>query len=245
MGGSGGAWKVAYADFVTAMMALFLVLWLVGSDIEVRKEIELFFQGRDGAMKKPGKLRPAGSDGINLVPQDQSGAQLVQVTQLHRSFERIRQQLNNSDQPGDDFIRFEFLADGLRIIAIDRAKKPFFHAGSSELTQFGSWVLRTIAWEVERHPFMVEVEGHVEKEGDVQDHMTGWDLSTQRAVTAHLALTKGGVEEKMFWRVAGYSDRVPLNEHQPHAEENRRITVVVRLNPDDDMKYIQDAFLRQ
>lgn len=126
-------------------------------------------------------------------------------------------------------IRFEYLADGIRIIAIDRAKKPFFEPGTSSLTDFGHFVLQTIAYEIERYPFRVEVEGHTQKGGEANTRDgVGWNLSTLRAISAKDALATGGIEQERFFRVAGYADRQPLNMEKPDNEENRRISIVIR-----------------
>jgi len=211
-----------------------MVLWLIGFDEEIKQSVSGYFARAE--MKDPG--------GAGIMPQQKSGPkvyknldvqpkELIQLQELKRTIERLQQILQNSQQPGQDLIRFEYLADGVRIIAIDRAKKPFFEPGTAVLTQFGKWVLRTIAYEVERHPFRVEVEGHTQKGGEhgpdgFSEDGVGWNLSTLRAISAKDALADGGVEQERFYRVAGYADRVPLNPTDPEGEENRRISIVIR-----------------
>jgi chemotaxis protein MotB len=228
-GHHGGAWKVAYADFTTSMMALFIVLWLISSDQEVRESVQSYFKGEqtEGATGKGKSLAPDMKP-MSMMPTDRAGRDFLQRQELRRVAEKLRDQFQNSDQSGEDVIRFEFTADGVRIIAIDRARRPFFQAGTADLTQFGRWVLRTIAWELERYPFAVEVEGHAQKGGDQVPMDEKWDLSSLRAVAARSELETGGIKATQFWRVAGYADRMPLDPAKPEDETNRRIAVVIR-----------------
>jgi chemotaxis protein MotB len=155
---------------------------------------------------------------------------------MKRELEKLREQLNNSSQAGDDLIRYEFIADGVRITVIDSSSKPFFEPGTAHLTYYGEWVLKTTAWYLDRFPFMLEVEGHTQKGAEssptAEAGEGGWDLSTSRAVAARDVLQDSGLEPDRFWRVIGYSDRIPLEGVKPEAEENRRITIVARLKSD-------------
>ncbi len=240
-GHHGGAWKVAYADFVTAMMALFLVLWLVGSDEETKQAVQRYFKGeKDQQGRRGSKLYTDNKPLMNNVVDDKVSKDLVALEEIRRTIEQMRKQLNNSSEPGEDIIRFEFIADGVRIIALDRAKKPFFNKGTAELTDLGKWVLNTMAWTLERYPMKVEIEGHTEKlEKSQKEADPGWDLSAQRALAAQLALENGGIKDDQFWRVAGYADRVPLDEKHPEGEENRRISIVVRVGENDNVENLR------
>ncbi|MEM9400642.1 MAG: flagellar motor protein MotB [Verrucomicrobiota bacterium] len=231
--GAGGSWKVAYADFVTAMMALFLVLWLISSDDQTKEQVQRYFRGEITEQGTQGLMEYTDIKPFALKSSQRSHNDLVAVQDLRRATERLQIQFNNSAEEGDDLVRFDFMADGLRITALDRSRKPFFYPMTAKLTDFGSWVLNTIAWEIERYPFRVEVEGHVQQglvEGD-ETGKIGWDLSSARAVAAQRALEYGGIVPNQFWRVAGYSDRKPINLERPEDEENRRISIIVR--PDE------------
>ena len=108
-------------------------------------------------------------------------------------------------------------------------------------------MLKTTAWYLDRFPFQLEVEGHTQKGAELigakptDPNATpsdqNWDISTSRAITARDTLENAGLQPDRFWRVIGYSDRVPLENTKPEAEENRRITIVARLKPDE----IRDA----
>jgi chemotaxis protein MotB len=237
-GHHGGGWKVAYADFVTSMMALFLVLWLVGSDTETKLAVQRYFRGEITQQGKNGTQEYAKPEPFQTEIHDKVSKDLIEEQTMKRELEKLREQLNNSSQAGDDLIRYEFIADGVRITVIDSSSKPFFEPGTAHLTYYGEWVLKTTAWYLDRFPFMLEVEGHTQKGAETAPTATadggegGWDLSTSRAVAARDVLQDSGLEPDRFWRVIGYSDRIPLEGVKPEAEENRRITIVARLKSD-------------
>ena len=240
-GHHGGSWKVAYADFVTSMMALFLVLWLVGSDQETKLAVQRYFRGEITQQGKPGTQNFSKQQPFDHPEQDRASRNLVDQVNMKRELERLREQLNTSSENGDDLIRYEFLADGVRITVIDSSAKPFFDPGTAHLTSYGTWVLKTTAWYLDRFPFQLEVEGHTQKGAELIGANPGagsdtpnqnWDISTTRAIAARDTLQDSGLKPERFWRVIGYSDRVPLDGVKPEAEENRRITIVARLKSD-------------
>ena len=242
-GHHGGGWKVAYADFVTSMMALFLVLWLVGSDTETKLAVQRYFRGEVTQQGENGKEKYAKPEPFQTQINDKVSKDLVEEQTMKRDLEKLREQLNNSSTDGNDQIRYEFIADGVRITVIDSSSKPFFEPGTAKLTYYGAWVLKTTAWYLDRFPFMLEVEGHTQKGAEVAsatDGEQGWDLSTNRAVAARDVLQSSGLQPDRFWRVIGYADRIPLENTKPEAEENRRITIVARLKSDTAQNLTQD-----
>jgi len=244
-GHHGGGWKVAYADFVTSMMALFLVLWLVGSDTETKLAVQRYFRGEITQQGKNGTQEYAKPEPFQTKINDKVSKDLIEEQTMKRELEKLREQLNNSSQDGNDQIRYEFIADGVRITVIDSSSKPFFEPGTAKLTYYGEWVLKSTAWYLDRFPFMLEVEGHTQKGAEAAnasapDGAQGWDLSTSRAVAARDVLQSAGLQPDRFWRVIGYSDRIPLDGTKPEAEENRRITIVARLKSDTAQQLTQD-----
>ncbi len=221
------------------MMALFLVLWLLGSDEVTRQEVAKYFRGEPTAQGGRGQAISAKfGQAVNYPPVDMAGVDLLAIKNFNQSIENIRDQLNSSPEIGDDTIRFEFMADGVRINLIDRARKPFFESGTAQMTDFGKWIMKTIAWEVERHPFSVEIEGHVQGggfAGTSPETDEGWQLSANRALSAQDALKEGGVPDKQFWRVAGYGDKKPLDKNDPASPDNRRVTIVIRASDSDEL----------
>jgi chemotaxis protein MotB len=241
-GHHGGGWKVAYADFVTSMMALFLVLWLVGSDTETKLAVQRYFRGELTKQGRNGNQEYSKPEPFETQIHDKASKDLIEQQDVKRELEKLREQLNNSSQAGDDQIRYEFIADGVRITAIDSSSKPFFEPGTAKLTYYGEWVLKTTAWYLDRFPFTLEVEGHTQKGAEEAADGTSknWDLSTDRAIAARDMLQDAGLQPDRFWRVIGYADRIPLENTSPEAEQNRRITIVARLQPDTAKTLSQD-----
>jgi chemotaxis protein MotB len=249
-GHHGGGWKVAYADFVTSMMALFLVLWLVGSDTETKLAVQRYFRGEITQQGENGKEKYAKPEPFQTQINDKVSKDLIEEQTMKRDLEKLREQLNNSSTDGNDQIRYEFIADGVRITVIDSSSKPFFEPGTAKLTYYGEWVLKTTAWYLDRFPFMLEVEGHTQKGAEVANANgnanagdageQAWDLSTTRAIAARDVLQSSGLQPDRFWRVIGYADRIPLDGTKPEAEENRRITIVARLKSDTAQQLTQD-----
>lgn len=242
-GGHGGAWKVAYADFVTSMMCLFMVLWLVGSDDQTKAAVQRYFkgeieqQGRRGS-KEYSQFKPYMTDVVDKASKD-----LLALQELTRAMERLREQLKNSSEIGEDQIRFEFHADGMRIVAIDKSQRPFFNPGTSELTDFGKFILSTVAIVLERYPYTIEIEGHTQKtigEGETDQPINLWTLSSDRALAAQKVLLDGGISNNRFFRVIGYADRQPMENTPASSEDNRRITIIVRPSNADTIEIIRD-----
>jgi chemotaxis protein MotB len=235
-GHGGGSWKVAYADFMTSMFALFLCLWIMGADEETKRAIEDYFQGKKTNIHAGQKaiLEKEVTHEYKAVPQDHASKEMVSINPLQQAVEEIRKQLSNSSEVGDDQIRFDYTADGVRITMIDKAKKPFFDAGTSNLTPFGQFVLQTIGWQIERLPVQVEIEGHTEQSEGNDANIRGWQTSTERAVSSEQALGDSGVKAAQFFRIAGKGASDPIDPANPGSEDNRRIAIVLRPGAGED-----------
>jgi chemotaxis protein MotB len=240
MAGAGGAWKVAYADFVTAMMAFFLVLWLLGYDQETRQAIQDYFTGKLQRETQATRGQGHRAEVFPLIvpPDVVAGQRVLEQEELLQAAQKVAEALQNSPEMAEDAVRFEFLADGMKITVLDRAKRPLFSPGGSELTSFGQWVLRSIAWQIERFPLSVEIEGHVQRGGESS---AAFVLSSARAESARMALESAGIASARFYRVIGYADRVPMDDANPTSEENRRIAVLIRMRDAEDLERLRTA----
>ncbi len=230
MGGGGGSWKVAYADFVTAMMALFLVLWLVSQDQKIKESVERAFRNPFASLTK---------DSVGIIPsketqtiQSEKGnfdsSSAIELDMLRRLSQDLIKQLKDPD-PDDDPVKMELTSEGLKISILDRARKPIFESGSEKLTEYGDWVLSTLAWDLARYTsFNIELEGHTESRRD-KPSTEQWRLSSDRANRSLEVLTKHGVKPSQFKKVAGYADTVPMANVAPSDEVNRRVTVMLRV----------------
>jgi len=258
----GSTWKVAYADFVSAMMALFLVLWIAAQSQEVKESVAGHFRAtallkhersgigtdmpithviKNPKQRVPPEHSPSGDPGgAKNIPSKSLGDKIVRESAATiMSFLKR----NNADPTEEDAFRLEFMNDGFRIDAIDRTKRPFFDKGTANLTEYGQWVLKIVAWEIESNPFRIEIEGHTQ--GDASSSESGgndWDLSTARALACKRYLEEKGVKPDQFWRIAGYANKQPLDADQPNLESNRRITVMIRLDPNADMDEARRLF---
>jgi chemotaxis protein MotB len=237
----GGAWKVAYADFVTAMMALFLLLWLTAQDKKIKEAVERAFRNPFSAVNKE-------STGIipNKDTSQQSKAKgnfdsvtAVEMQMLRKITDDIAKMLEQS-QELDQSVQIALTPDGVRINIFDHSQKPVFEPGTDKFTTYGDWVFTTLAWEIARYKtFHIELEGHTEtRSGSDAESLNKWDLSTERANSARRKLIESGVESRQVYKVSGFADTQPLSGMASTVESNRRVTVLLKVEspvqPADD-----------
>jgi chemotaxis protein MotB len=228
----GGAWKVAYADFITAMMALFMVLWLTAQDTKIKEAVERAFRNPFSAVTK---------ESTGLIPnkdvtashkqegkfQSVSAVEMETMRHISEDLSKILQQQDETEKS----VQLDLTSDGLRINVFDRSHKPIFEPESDVFTSYGGWVFSTLAWEISRYTsFKIELEGHTETktEAGVESH-NKWDLSTERANAARRKLVQNGVIADQVSKISGFADTVPMPELPPTSEANRRVTVLLRL----------------
>jgi chemotaxis protein MotB len=228
----GGAWKVAYADFITAMMALFMVLWLTAQDTKIKEAVERAFRNPFSAITKestgliPNKETTAAAKAEGKF-QSVSAVEMETMRRISEDLAKILQQQDETEKS----VQLDLTSDGLRINVFDRSHKPIFEAESDVFTSYGGWVFSTLAWEISRYTsFKIELEGHTESrsEAGVEAH-NKWDLSTERANAARRKLVQNGVASAQLSKVSGFADTVPMAEVPPESEANRRVTVLLRL----------------
>lgn len=233
-GAHGGAWKVAYADFTTAMMALFLCLWLTSQDTKIKEAVERAFRNPFSAVTKEstGIIPNQGRDATAAYKQQGnfqsvSAVEMETMRRISDDLARILQQQDEWDQT----IQVDVTGDGLRINVFDRAQKPIFEPGSDTFTPYGAWVFSTLAWEISRYrTFKVELEGHTEATDETGREVRGkWELSTERANAVRRKLVQEGVRPAQVYKVSGFADTVPIPSLPPSAEANRRVTVLLKL----------------
>lgn len=226
-GHHGGAWKVAYADFVTAMMALFLVLWLVSQgDQKLKEQIANYFRspgvftsvqgGILGGAPKPNKDINSNSD-----KSDQDSLKDT-AAQLKERFSKL-----SEFAPYNDQIKITLVDEGLLIQLVDKANQVSFESGSSELTLMAGNILKEISTIICNLPNPIQVSGHTDAHPYPSNHYTNWELSTDRANTARRLLVESCVEPTKIKRVVGYAETLPLIIEDPFAPENRRISIML------------------
>ena len=140
----------------------------------------------------------------------------------------LKVDMNEIDQ--QEAVKMELLSDGIRLSLFDRARKPLFKKDSPELTEYGDWILGTMAWVISRfEKFQIELEGHSEARTEVDlGELDLWELTAVRANVARKKLLKNGVKIEQIKKVAGYSDTVPVSGTSRADQSNRRVTILLQ-----------------
>jgi chemotaxis protein MotB len=236
-GHHGGAWKVAYADFVTAMMALFMVLWISTQETEILIATSQYFQNpfRAPVHSTSGvlpfnsqKLSPA--HGRKPGPQEAEKKNQIPLTFLNSVAADFYRLLHLQEDLEDKPIDIQVTADGLRITVFNRPRRPLFLADAVEFTEWGSFVMQNLAWLIERHRFRVTIDGHTRDNRAMGRVYTGWELSADRANAARRSLVFFAAAPDQVDRVTGYADTRPLPDQPGDAESNDRITLSLTLS---------------
>jgi len=238
-GHHGGAWKVAYADFVTAMMALFLVLWLTAQDEKIKEAVERAFRNPFSSITKQsvGIIPSKEMHAVKSSSGNFDSASVVELNMLRRLNNDLSKMLqNNNDDPDENSLKLELTPEGLLISVFDRARKAVFDADAVTFTDYGRWIFTTLAWEISRYvSFDVELEGHSERgRAPLREDYDAWDLTAGRANSTRRLLIDNGVNSGQIRKVAGYADTIPMADVPPENESNRRVTVMLRIRGKDD-----------
>ncbi len=245
-GHHGGAWKVAYADFVTAMMALFIVLWIVANNVTVRASVADYFRD-PGAMHKTSSGVMNGVNSMKpfsdaqptppVVPPNQppqptgtaSPPQQAEMEKFRQEGDRLMQMIAAIPDliKFKDQIEIKITKDGLRIELIEQAEGLFFDIGSARLKPDAMQLLKLMASRIGTFPNDVVIEGHTDSRPYTRSGYNNWDLSTDRANSARRVIEEGGIRERQITSVNGYADRRLKNPDKPLDYANRRVTILV------------------
>lgn len=219
-GHHGGAWKVAYADFVTAMMALFIVLWLMNASKQVQEAVGGYFKDPRGTSKVVGSNKNGSDVYVAMKKEDMNKLK----EDLLRSIHHLDQQDKLRKQ-----IEITVTAEGLRIELMESAKGTFFELGSATPTQALRSLLSVLSHELGKLPNKISIEGHTDSvsyaDGKTFDN---WDLSTNRANEARRLMQAEGIHSEQISQVRGFADRQPRIPAHPDDPSNRRITLIVQ-----------------
>jgi chemotaxis protein MotB len=220
----GGAWKVAYADFVTALMALFIVLWMMNASAPVKRSVAGYFRDPRGHAGKAG-AGPAGpGEGLPVNRQ--------KVASMQQMIEQALRAMPGFDKLGEH-VKLSVTGEGLRIDLLENEKGLFFVTGSAEPTATGQGLLSVLAVELARMPNSIVVEGHTDalpyRNAKPERGYSNWELSTDRANAARQLLCSNGLPAGRIVEVRGFADQKLLEPAAPENPRNRRISIVVRL----------------
>lgn len=246
-GHHGGSWKVAFADFATAMMAFFLVLWLTATaSPEQKLAVEGYFKDPvgfvEGGARSPVDLGGSASV-INEATQDIESspvqiqdevvdqlADTLEQRRMEQLFQDLQERIEQSEtlQEFKDQLLIDITDEGLRIQIVDRSGRPMFDSGRAELKYYSQDILFELARTLGSVNNKLSITGHTDATPFVgRPGYTNWELSADRANTARRALVAGGVRIQQIARVVGLSDSVLFDKENPTAPVNRRISIIV------------------
>jgi chemotaxis protein MotB len=231
-GHHGGAWKVAYADFVTAMMALFIVLWLLNSSKQIQEAIGGYFKDPTGTSKKVGS-NMVGTGENFVVTRDNMPKLKEQLQQAMRQMSEFEKFKNH--------IEMTVTTEGLRIELSESASGTFFDSGSAKLKTDGSELLITLAQELGKLPNKLSIEGHTDSQPYAGSPNYGnWELSADRANAARRLMQANGIRADQITQVRGFADQRLRRPDAPLDPANRRISLIVQYilknDAEDDAK---------
>lgn len=268
-GAHGGAWKLAYADFVTAMMAFFLLMWLLGSTSKGDlKGIADYFQnplmiankGGAGSGDSSSVIQGGGKDLTRQSGQVKQGdidtkTKTINLKETTAEFKRkerealegmkakIEKLMTETPQlqPFKNQILLDITAEGLRIQIVDEQNRPMFDTSSAELKPYSKEILRQIGKVLNGVPNRISLAGHTDAAqfSGGEKGFSNWELSANRANASRRELIVGGMDEPKILRVVGQSSTVLFDKNDPLNPSNRRISIVV-LNKKTEMSILQD-----
>jgi chemotaxis protein MotB len=222
-GHHGGAWKVAYADFVTAMMSLFIVLWLMGSSEKVKQAVAGYFNDPKGTGSLMGTLLTGTGTGVTIAQA--STDQLQKLKDKLEAEIKARKELEKLSKQ----IEITITPEGLRIELIEGKDGTFYELGSAKLSMNGQTLLALLGSELKTLPNSLLIEGHTDSTPYSSDAgYSNWDLSADRANAARRLLQQDGVRVNQVTQVRGYADQMLRVKDNPTDPSNRRISILVK-----------------
>jgi chemotaxis protein MotB len=219
-GHHGGAWKVAYADFVTAMMSLFIVLWLLSSSKKVQEAVGGYFKDPTGTSAKIGSTMEGAGENFTLTKDNmpQLKNQLEQRIRQMTDFEKLK-----------SHIEMTVTSEGLRIELMESVSGTLFDSGSPKLNGDGRELLITLAQEMGKLPNKISIEGHTDsKPYATSGTYSNWELSTDRANSARRLMQASGLASNQVVQVRGFADQRLRKSDSPLDASNRRISLIVQ-----------------
>ena len=256
-GHQGGAWKIAYADFVTAMMAFFLLMWLLGSTAKgdlagiaeyFKTPLKVAMQGGDGSGDSSSVLKGGGQDLTRKAGQVKKGETIAEkksynleaakaelVRQEAAKLKLLEGRLKEAIDSNPTLKQFkrqlliDITSEGLRIQIVDEQNRPMFNLASADLQPYTKIILNEIGHVLNDVQNRISLSGHTDAiaYANGERGYSNWELSTDRANASRRALIAGGMDESKMLRVVGLASSVPFNEAGPSDPVNRRISIIV------------------
>ncbi len=220
-GHHGGAWKVAYADFVTAMMALFMVLWLLSASEKTKKAVGGYFQDPSGNGKLAGTTQAGVGEAMQIAETD--------LEALKDKIEKAMAQQVQDFEKMKDYVNITVTEEGLRIELTETDAGMFFGSGSALPSPFGEALFAKLAEQLGVLPNLVVLEGHTDaRPFSKTGGYSNWELSTDRANSVRRLMQQHGLRADQVTQVRGYADQQLRHADKPEDPSNRRISILVR-----------------
>lgn len=218
----GGAWKVAYADFVTALMALFIVLWLVSSGPRVRESVAGYFRDPRGFHQLTGTAHAGSGEALSI---DEAN-----IRKLREEVEEAMKKMPEM-RALSKYVQFTVTGEGLRIELMEKDGGMFFEAGSPHPTVNGERMFDLLAEQLSAMPNQVAIEGHTDSRPFLNsgaDAYGNWELSFDRADMARRIMIARGLRTDQIAEIRGYADHRALIAGDPSDSRNRRVSVIMK-----------------
>ncbi len=262
-GAHGGAWKIAYADFVTAMMAFFLLMWLLGSATKATLQgiadhfntpLKVALLGGEGAGDATSLIKGGGEDLTRRTGQVKRGEveksdeqKAAEARQDAARLSDLKEKLDRAIASNPNMAQFknqlkiDITTEGLRIQIVDEQNRPMFDSGGAVMKPYTREILREIGKTLNEVPYRISLSGHTDAVPFIggERGYSNWELSADRANASRRELVAGGLEEGKVLRVVGLASAIPFDHDNPSAPVNRRISIIV-MN-----RQAEDAIMRE
>ncbi len=241
-GNHGGSWKVAYADFVTAMMAFFLLMWLITMvSPEKRARVASYFKyyaifDKSGISMFEGvgnKIINIGGEGVN-IPEEKGNPGKIKQKEPNQIKEEIQEKIEKKFNNIKSQVIIDVFGNSVRIEVIDSEGNPIFPVGDSSFTDVGKQILKEICDSLADFDNKIIIEGHTDALSYRSNKYSNWELSTDRASAARRFMESNGINPDRISMVVGYAATKPLIHDNPNDPRNRRVSIVI--NYDDQLK---------
>jgi chemotaxis protein MotB len=228
-GHHGGAWKVAYADFVTAMMSLFIVLWLMNTSKPIKEAVAGYFKDPAGTTKLTGGNGKGPGESPGSGPADALIVSKENMTKLKDDLQAAIHKIEDLSKLKNQ-IEMTVTSEGLRIELLETANGTFFDSGSPELNASGKETLIALAKQLGGVPNKVSIEGHTDSKPLIRHggEYGNWELSVDRANNARRLMQENGLRADQVTQVRGYADQKLRKPDAPQDPSNRRISLIVQ-----------------
>jgi len=249
-GAHGGAWKIAYADFVTAMMAFFLLMWLLGSASKAtlqgisehfKTPLKVAMLGGEGTGDATSLIKGGGEDLTRQAGQvkrgeiDASASRAEQERQESARLQDLKAKLEKAIESNSKMAQFkkqlklDITSEGLRIQIIDDQNRPMFDSGGAVMKAYTRDILREIGRTMNQVPNKISLSGHTDAVAysGGETGYSNWELSADRANASRRELVAGGLEDGKVLRVVGLGSAIPFDKENPNSPVNRRISIIV------------------